>query len=100
MTEKAKANLIRLLKANNPASRNLGKVLLEKSDLSEEEQKQILTEANTIILHITYSQPMATTSFGESRTKEIWLKGKAFEHHSDKDENTGFFIPTWKNPYR
>lgn len=46
MTDKAKANLIRLLKASNPASRNLGKVLLERSDLSSEEQKQIEKECS------------------------------------------------------
>lgn len=44
MTGKQRENLIRLLKANNPASRNLGKVLLEKSSLPEKEKKQIEKE--------------------------------------------------------
>jgi len=44
MTDKQKENLIRLLKASNPASRNLGKVLLEKSSLSEEDKRQIEKE--------------------------------------------------------
>lgn len=44
MTEKQKKNLIRLLKASNPASRKLGEVLLENSDLSKEEKSQLKTD--------------------------------------------------------
>lgn len=41
MTDKAKANLTRLLQSHSRQSRELGRALLKSSELSEEEQMEI-----------------------------------------------------------
>jgi len=87
MTDKQRKNLIRLLKSNNPASRNLGKVLLQKSSLPEEEKKQIENEcsialgwrivvANTEYIQAAY--PLTKAQFEEwaEIMEEIFFKRK------------------------